>query len=362
MPRIIVEASRIYDVLIDELTLDDAGTLARQTVSASRALVISDSNVAPRYASRVIESLRASGIETSLHVFPAGEASKTLATYAQCLNACCEAELSRTDLIVALGGGVVGDIAGFTAATYMRGCSCIQIPTSLLACVDSSVGGKTAVDLPAGKNLVGAFFQPSAVLIDTSVLSTLDHHFFTDGCAEIIKYGAIADARLLCELANPLRVDDPRLPRIIMQCVAIKRDIVSADEHEAGIRQLLNFGHTLGHAIEQLSDFTVTHGFAVACGMSLAASGGCASGATDADAAQAIISALKAAGLPVTLGECGMGRITADELYAAALSDKKRHGSTINMILATTFGKAQIVRMDLAEFKEFVIAATDKER
>ena len=264
-------ASRSYDVLVDELFLDQVGELCKRVSGGDAACIVSDTNVAPLYLERAKASLQAAGYAVSEFVFEAGEPSKTLATYGACINALAEAGLTRDSVVVALGGGVVGDLAGFAAATYMRGCHCVQVPTSLLSCVDSSVGGKTAVDLPAGKNLVGAFFQPDAVLIDTSLLDTLAPHFFTDGCAEVLKYGVIADADLFAELETPLVPQDPRLADVVSRCVAIKRDVVQTDEKEKGLRQILNFGHTLGHALEKNSQFKLTHGFAVACGMVLVA-------------------------------------------------------------------------------------------
>ncbi len=361
MARIEVKASTSYDVLIDELSFDEVGKLVESTTDASRTLIISDTNVAPLYAERVADSLSSSKIESFLHVIAAGEASKTISTYAQCLEACCQAGLSRNDVIIALGGGVVGDIAGFTAATYMRGCSCIQVPTSLLACVDSSVGGKTAVDLPSGKNLAGCFFQPNAVLIDTSALSTLDPHYFTDGCAEVIKYGAIADARLLDDLSTSLTPEDPRLPQVIERCVSIKRDIVTQDEFESGIRQTLNFGHTLGHAIERLSGYSVSHGYAVACGMALCAQSSLKLGLMDEDAGHALLAAIKAAHLPTRLPELDLGALSADDLYQAALTDKKRHGSVMNVVIAASAGQAEIKPMELEEFAAFIRLALEGE-
>ena len=272
MSTVRVKASTAYDVLIDEYSIDEAGAVAA-SIGGDAAFVVSDSNVAPLYLGRVRRSLAASGFSVGEFVFPAGEASKNLSTYESCLQAMAEAGLTRSSLVVALGGGVTGDMAGFAAATYMRGCRCLQIPTSLLACVDSSVGGKTAVDLPQGKNLVGAFFQPSAVLIDTATLATLAPHFFTDGCAEAIKYGVIADADLFSLLETPLVPGDARLARVITRCVAIKRDIVQADERERGARMLLNFGHTLGHGIEAVRGIKgrrttgLYHGECVALGM-----------------------------------------------------------------------------------------------
>ena len=267
-----IEASTPYDVLIDECTLDEVGELTRRVSGGDAAFVVSDTHVAPLYLDRVMESLLEAGYRTSSFVFEAGEAAlRRFRRMRRCQSAMAEAGLTRSSVVVALGGGVVGDLAGFAAATYMRGCSCIQVPTSLLSCVDSSVGGKTAVDLPEGKNLVGAFFQPDAVLIDTSLLETLPHHFFTDGCAEVLKYGAIADEALFSLLEKPLVARDSRLKEVIRRCVEIKRDIVQEDEFEQGRRKLLNFGHTLGHAIERCSNFEITHGYAVACGMALVA-------------------------------------------------------------------------------------------
>lgn len=342
-----VSASRSYDVLVDEFSVDAAGNLA-VSIGADFAFIVSDDNVAPLYLCRVRRSLEKAGFRTAEFVFAAGERSKTIATYAACLEALARAGATRSSLVVALGGGVVGDLAGFAAATYMRGCRCIQIPTSLLACVDSSVGGKTAVDLPQGKNLVGAFFQPSAVLIDTATLATLPGHFFTDGCAEAVKYGVIADPRLLAELEEPLAPDDGRLGEIIARCVEIKRDIVQADEHEHGLRQMLNFGHTIGHAIEKESAFRITHGFAVAAGMALMADACVARGLcprADADRVKAV---LRAHGLPVET------EFRAQRLFESSLVDKKRSGSVMNAVLMHAIGSVEPTAMDLDDFARLV--------
>lgn len=344
-----VEASRSYDVLIDECPLDAAGDVVRRASGGDAAFIVSDSNVAPLYLGRVRASLEQAGYTVGEFVFPAGESSKTLATYGECLDAFSRAGLTRASVVVALGGGVVGDLAGFAAATWMRGCRCIQIPTSLLACVDSSVGGKTAVDIPAGKNLVGAFFQPDAVLVDTSVLSTLPGHYFADGCAEVLKYGVIADAGLFASLEDaPLHPGDARLARVIARCVEIKRDIVQADEREGGVRQILNFGHTLGHAIEKASGYSITHGFAVACGMSMMARACAVRGWCSAGDAKRLARAVRACGLP------DWADAPAETLYEAALADKKRVGAAINAVILRTLGKAEIASLDLGEFRRFV--------
>lgn len=347
MSTVRVKASTAYDVLIDEYSIDEAGAVAA-SIGGDAAFVVSDSNVAPLYLGRVRRSLAASGFSVGEFVFPAGEASKNLSTYESCLQAMAEAGLTRSSLVVALGGGVTGDMAGFAAATYMRGCRCLQIPTSLLACVDSSVGGKTAVDLPQGKNLVGAFFQPSAVLIDTATLATLAPHFFTDGCAEAIKYGVIADADLFSLLETPLVPGDARLARVITRCVAIKRDIVQADERERGARMLLNFGHTLGHAIERESGFEITHGFAVASGMAMAARACAKRGLCEAADAARVASAVEAYGMSAR------APFPAERLYEAALADKKRAGGVMNVAAMEGIGRACMLPLDLQDFSRFV--------
>lgn len=350
MSTVRVDASVVYDVFIDEYSVDEAGMLAA-SIGGDAAFVVSDSNVAPLYLDRVKRSLCAAGFSVAEFVFEAGEASKNLSTYGACLQAMAEAGLTRSSLVVALGGGVVGDMAGFAAATYMRGCRCMQIPTSLLACIDSSVGGKTAVDLPQGKNLVGAFFQPSAVLVDTSVLSTLSSHFFIDGCAEAIKYGVIADPTLFELLETPLEQGDLRLGEVIARCVAIKRDVVEADECEKGERMLLNFGHTLGHAIERASGFEITHGFAVACGMAMVARACAMRGLCSVADAERVESIVKTYGMPVR------SPFDARRLYEAALADKKRQGAMMNVVAMEGVGRSYVMPLDLEDFARFVYEA-----
>ncbi len=351
-----VAASRSYDVLVNEVPLDSLGEVCQAACNPDAVFVVSDSNVAPLYLDRVRHSLAAAGFGEEIPAFmlAAGEQSKTMETLSSCLEAMALAGLTRSSAVVALGGGVVGDLAGFAAASYMRGCHCIQVPTSLLACVDSSVGGKTAVDLAAGKNLAGAFFQPDAVLIDTSLLSTLPEHFFIDGCAEVIKYGVIRDAALFEMLEQPLSSDDSRLGDIVTRCVEIKRDVVQEDERESGMRMLLNFGHTLGHAIERESDYTITHGFAVACGMVLISRAAAKRGMCDSMLPERLSSFLSAYGLPTTTS------FSSEQLYEAACSDKKRRGSHIDVVIAQHIGKAFVHSFNLSEFKAFVRDACDE--
>ena len=352
MPTVSVHTSSPYEVFIDDRTIDDVGAVAQATAGGTRALVISDSHVAPHYLARVRTSLADAGYhQVASHVFPAGEESKTLATYGACLEAAARAQLGRGDVMVALGGGVVGDVAGFAAATYMRGCHCVQVPTSLLAMVDSSVGGKTAVDLPQGKNLAGAFFQPSAVVADTRTLDTLSAAFFKDGAGEIAKYGAIADEALFTRLERGLARDDTDLPAVIARCVEIKRDLVEADEREAGVRRYLNFGHTLGHAIERLSGFTESHGCAVVTGMCLISRAAATMGCCDASVPRRINAFARTHGYATTT------RYSADELFSAALSDKKRQGDTMPVVVVPAIGRCEVVPLSLADFRTWIEAA-----
>ena len=256
MDTVKIECSRPYEVLVGAGLLDTAGEHIARTTGCQTAAVVADDTVDALYGDRVQVSLERAGCRVVRFRFPHGEQSKTIATYVQLLHFLAENRLTRSDAVVALGGGVTGDLAGFAAATFMRGMALVQLPTTLLAAVDSSVGGKTAVDLPQGKNLAGVFHQPSLVLCDCDTLDTLPADVFRDGCAEVIKYGVLCDAQFFESLQKP--VNEQR-EAVISRCVRIKSDIVSRDERDKGERQLLNLGHTIGHAIEQCSGFTVSH-------------------------------------------------------------------------------------------------------
>ena len=252
MKRIRVHASREYDVLIENGLFASLGALAKDVLKGKKVCIVSDTNVAPLYLDAAVKSLEESGFCAESFVFPAGEDSKNGRTYLSLLNFLAEIKLTRADALIALGGGVVGDLTGFAAATFLRGIDLIQIPTTLLSCVDSSVGGKTAIDLPAGKNLAGAFYQPKLVICDPEMLKTLPGSIFSDGCAEVIKYGLIDSASLMEKLANIHARKN--LEEVICECVDMKRDIVESDEFDTGRRQLLNLGHTFAHSIEALSN------------------------------------------------------------------------------------------------------------
>ncbi len=345
MKTITVHASKTYNVEVGAGLLPRVGErLAALLPPPRKLMLVTDDTVRALWGNVAINSLTAAGYTVEEFVFPHGEEHKSTDTLLSLWNAMAECGMTRTDAAVALGGGVVGDLCGFAAATYLRGIACYQIPTTLLAMVDSSVGGKTAVDLPAGKNLCGAFSQPVGVLCDTDVLRTLPDGIFADGCAEVIKYGYIMDEALLSLLEKPFR-DDPT--EVIARCVACKRDVVEADEQDNGTRQLLNFGHTAGHAVEKLSNFTISHGSAVAIGMLLMARAAAARGICALDVSHHIKKLLKDYSLPTV---CPFG---AKELAQAALSDKKRRGGEITLILPEALGKCRLYPLPADELEAF---------
>ena len=346
MNCITVPASKEYDVCIGSGLLEQISNIATKVSKAKKVAIISDSNVWPLYGKTISTNLVNCGFSICSYVFLAGEESKNGNTYLQILNFLAENTLTRSDLLIALGGGVVGDITGFAAATYLRGISYIQIPTTLLAMVDSSVGGKTAIDLPAGKNLAGAFYQPSLVLCDIDTLSTLPHSVFRDGCAEVIKYGILYDANLTSHLQDNGFAFDREY--VITRCVTLKRDVVAADEFDHGARQKLNLGHTLGHGIEKESNFAVSHGQAVAIGTALIAKAACVKGFCSDDTVNNIISLLEKFSLPTTTA------YTPKALYNSALSDKKRDGDTVNLIIPKTIGECDIYPTPVSEMLSFI--------
>lgn len=348
MKTVTVNASKSYDIKIGPGLLSTIGKEARSLGKASRVCLVSDSHVFPLYGEIVCQSLRDYGISVEVYVFPAGEESKNGMVLLDLLSQLATMGLTRTDLVVALGGGVVGDLAGFAAAVYLRGIRFIQVPTTLLAAVDSSVGGKTAIDLPAGKNLAGAFYQPSLVLCDTDTLNSLPEDIFRDGCAEVIKYGVLYDPELFAYLKETgLNFDREE---VIQRCVQWKRDVVMADEFDTGARMKLNLGHTIGHGVEAKSHFAVSHGKAVAIGMSIVASSCASSGFCSPETAAELEDVLQIFGLPTTT------EYTEKELYSYTLSDKKRTGGTVNLILPRTIGDCVIVPTPVEKLESFIKA------
>lgn len=337
-----VNASKNYDVIIGKGILDSLGERCVSLFGKSRAVIVTDTNVADHWLAPVTEILENSGIEIALKFsLKAGEESKETGNLISLVEAMAESKITRSDFLVALGGGVTGDLTGLAASLYLRGIPFVQVPTSLLAAVDSSVGGKTAVNLKAGKNLMGAFYQPSLVLCDTNTLSTLPDEEFANGMAEIIKYGVIFDK----ELFDKVRGGDVKsdIENIIARCVELKRDVVAKDEFDKGDRQLLNFGHTMAHSIEKCSNFEIHHGSAVAIGMVIAARASHTLGWSEEDCTAAIIEANKNNNLPC---EC---EFSPTDLADVALSDKKRTGGTINFVVPKVMGECILKKIPVAD-------------
>lgn len=345
MTKITVRASRAYDVCIGKGLLSHAGELAAEVLSPCRALILTDDHVAPLYADTLASSLEAAGYTPEIYVVPHGEGSKSLYTLGALLEHLAQHHYTRTDALFALGGGVVGDLCGFCASVYLRGIPFVQIPTTLLAAVDSSVGGKTAINLDAGKNLAGAFYQPQLVICDPDTLTTLPAEIFADGCAEVIKYSVINDAALFRMLMDGT---SPADERIIARCVENKRDIVEQDEYDTGMRQLLNLGHTIAHAIEKLSNFEISHGRAVAMGMVMIMRASVAHGLCHADDLDALIKLTEQLHLPV---DCPY---TPEQLAAAAASDKKRSADTFTLVLPYGIGTCQLCRLPADKLQAFL--------
>lgn len=333
----------VSEIHIENGLLSRAAAVIGETFSPSRIHIVSDSTVAPLYLQKLEQQFTLPVTHT---IIPAGEEHKRLATVEGIYHDLLASGMTRKDLIVALGGGVVGDITGFAAATFLRGVSLCQIPTTLLAQVDSSVGGKTGVDMPEGKNLVGAFYQPRLVLIDPSVLTTLPEQTFADGMAEVVKYGYISNRDILDMVSAPDYKQN--IESIICECVKIKRDVVTIDEHDTGLRMILNFGHTIGHAAEKLGNYVdLTHGQAVAVGMVAAMRLSAFLG--NKDLTGRLIEILKHIGLPTEL------KYDREDIYRSLLSDKKKFGATVNFILVREPGRAEITPIDAEKLHEYVL-------
>ena len=350
-----VNASKNYDIIINDDLYNALGEHIVTATKARHAAIVTDDNVDKYYGDTVLQALNNVGINAVKFVFPHGESSKCHETLLRLYDFLADNGFTRSDMLIALGGGVTGDLTGYAAATYMRGIEFVQIPTSLLAMVDSSVGGKTAVNINSGKNLVGAFYQPSLVYAATGSLDTLPREFFIDGMAEVIKYGMIRSPKVFDMTQNFYSKERSfTISDLIKECVSIKAQVVENDEREAGERMLLNFGHTLGHAIEKYHNFNgITHGAAVAIGMSVFThlaeeKGMCRKGVADM-----LDSVLKAHDLPTTT-EAPM-----DTLFKYSLGDKKRNSKGIDIVICSDIGKSSTVRMSVEEYADFL--GVDKE-
>ncbi|MBO7155835.1 MAG: 3-dehydroquinate synthase [Clostridia bacterium] len=345
MKTIKVNASKNYEVLIGSELIKDTGTLVKRVLDASKIMVISDDIVVSLYGEIVRDSLLDAGYEVDFFVIENGEKSKSLPVYAAILEYLADNAYTRTDAIVALGGGVVGDLAGFVAATYLRGISFVQIPTTLLAQIDSSVGGKTAIDLPSGKNLVGAFWQPSLVIADVATLNSLSDKEIENGLGELIKYGVLLGGEAY-ELISA-GINEDNLERLIELSVAYKRDIVEADEKENGVRTLLNLGHTIAHGIEKLSDYTFTHGKAVALGLWAVAKAQYNKGLLSKMDYKKIEELYDYYGIETTLP------YSIADLVKVACIDKKATGKNIKLVVPEGIGNCKIVTIALDQLEEY---------
>lgn len=336
-----------YPIHIENGILAKTGELVSEVFSGKKIMIVSDDNVFPLYGEIITKALSDSGFECHSFVLPHGEPTKSFQSLPKIYEALINAKLTRSDLLIALGGGVIGDLAGFAASSYLRGIKFVQIPTSLLAQVDSSVGGKVAVDLPQGKNLVGAFYHPKAVIIDPDVLNTLPDHFISDGMGEVIKYGCIKDKELFELLCRHTSFDDlkPKLTQIIARCVDIKRIVVEADQFDLGERILLNFGHTLAHTIEQHFNYErESHGEAVGIGMYQITKIAEEKGLTTSECAEQIKKALEIYKLPDN------SNLPIDVLTDAISLDKKNLNNHLNVVLLHNIGDSYVYPTDVSFF------------
>lgn len=346
METVHVKASREYDVVISRGIIDEAGAYAKTVLKSRTVCIVSDDIVYSIYGKRVTESFERAGFKVESFVFPNGEQSKSMETYENLLEHLLSLKLTRSDALIALGGGVVGDLTGFAAATYQRGIPFIQIPTTLLAMVDSSVGGKTAVNLKSGKNQVGAFYQPYIVICDPDTLSTLSKEQFLCGCAEVIKYAVLGSE----EFFNQLK-DKPvweQLENVIAKCVAMKRDVVAEDEFDTGKRMVLNLGHTVGHAVEACSSFGILHGQGVAIGMAVISRAAVEKGVLFGDDCERIIGILEQYELPTET------EYSAESLYSGALADKKSDGGNITIVVPERIGSCRFIKIPKTELLDWI--------
>ena len=344
MTSVRVGAGKPYDVLIGSGISSEIPKKIKEFSKGNRALIVSDDNVFPLHGEKLCSELRKNGIETKTFVFENGEKSKNINTLSDILEFAAVNLFSRDSIFVSLGGGVTGDITGLAASLYMRGVPYIQVPTTLLAMTDSSVGGKTAVDLRAGKNLMGAFYQPACVVCDTCYLDTLPEKIFRDGMADVIKYGMIYDK----DLFDSLYDKNFDREKVIEKCVSLKASCVALDEFDRGERRKLNFGHTVGHAMELLSNYGITHGQAVSAGMCRITEASAKKGLCGYSCFEKLRGLLSLYGLET---EC---RYSADELMTGIKRDKKRENNRVALVIPREIGKAEIMEMNDKKIKEFL--------
>lgn len=347
MKTIRVKTSVPYDVMIGSGLLAESGKLIAEAVKSKKTVVVSDDTVYGLYGEKLMASLKEAGFTADSFVFPHGESSKSHKVLIELYDYLTEKNITRSDSIIALGGGVTGDLTGFAAATYLRGIDFVQVPTTLLAQVDSSVGGKTAVNINGGKNLVGAFKQPKLVIADTDTLDTLSDELFADGMGEVVKYGMIFSEKLF-ELLETGKIKE-NIEAVVSECVDIKRFVVETDEFDTGLRMTLNFGHTIGHAIEKIQNFCgLSHGAAVSVGMYIMTCIAEKGGLITDNISDRLRACLITNNMPYQID------IPNHELYKNSINDKKRFSDTINIIVCRKIGKAEIIKMKLTEYEELL--------
>lgn len=345
-----IEASKSYSTTISTNLLSDLGNTASHICKPCNICIVTDDNVAKLYLNSAKTSLEQAGFATHSFIFTHGEKNKTTKTVSDILEFLAEKGFDRTDLIVALGGGITGDIAGFAAACYMRGIRYIQVPTTLLAAVDSSVGGKTGVNLSRGKNLAGAFWQPEAVLCDISTFKTMPKAHYADGLAEAVKCAMIGDAALF----DLLRSKAYDIEEVIERCVSLKAGIVNKDEKESGVRALLNFGHTVGHAIEKCTEYGISHGSAVAIGMVVMTRAAENNAIAETGLTKQLTETLFSLDLPVTLKE------NQENILEKVESDKKKRGNEITLVIPERIGRCVLKTMQVQEALDFIKSGMEK--
>lgn len=346
METVEINVSKKYNVNIGKGLMEKSGEFLKAFPKVKKIALITDDIVDGLYSKIVEKSLTNENFGVVKYVIKNGEASKNGKNFIDILNFLAENELTRTDCVFALGGGVVGDLAGFCAATYLRGIGFIQCPTTLLAMVDSSVGGKTAIDLKAGKNLAGAFYQPDVVICDCDAVKTLPEEIFSDGCAEIIKYGAIFDEKLLSHLKEKGKSFD--LQKVVKRCVELKCETVTKDEFDLGLRQLLNFGHTIGHSIEALSNYEISHGKAVATGMAIISKACVKSGLCEKNVSEELTEIIKKFDLPTE------SSYPVDDMIKIIKNDKKRKGDSITLVVPECLGKCVLKTIPVTQIKKLL--------
>lgn len=342
MKKFTISASCPYDVITGYDITKDAGTYIKEVLKPCRLCIITDSTVNNLYSQVVLTSLIESGFQPSKIVFPAGEHSKNLVTYTNILEALADEGITRSDAIIALGGGTVGDIAGFAAATYMRGIKYIQIPTTYEAAVDAAYGGETGLNLLSGKNLVGAFWQPSLVLCDYKYFESLPEAKLLDGAAEAMKFAVIAES----SLADHILGNDYKY--VVERCISIKKSLIEADERCLGLRQILGFGHTIGHAVEKLSSYSIPHGHAVAIGMVCESKAAFRTGLTKADISGELSEIFRGMGFNLSCP------FSPEDIYDLAVMDKKIFGDKISIVVPEHFGKCSLHKISISTLKQYI--------